>query len=125
MSFTATILRSYTDSSKLPIQFQETVIDDTQLPAFDGQIAAATPTLSVSRNASAPPTKLKHVIEPINQERSRWCRPSGSVKAKAMEITVKTAKTTIARVRHTRTASGAVSTDGSSLGPWKSCASEM
>jgi hypothetical protein len=47
MSFSATILRSYTDSSKTPIQFSETVTDDTQLPAFDGQIAAATSNVEI------------------------------------------------------------------------------
>jgi hypothetical protein len=38
--FTAVILRSYADSSLAAISFQETVVDDTLLPAFDGQVAA-------------------------------------------------------------------------------------
>jgi hypothetical protein len=47
MSFTATILRSYTDISKTAISYQETVTDDTQLPAFDGQIAASTSNVEI------------------------------------------------------------------------------
>jgi hypothetical protein len=39
MSFTATITRSYSDGSKL-ITFLETVTDDTDLPSFDGTVAA-------------------------------------------------------------------------------------
>ena len=39
--FTATILRSYSDTSLTAISFQESVTDDTLAPAFDGQVAAA------------------------------------------------------------------------------------
>jgi hypothetical protein len=40
MAFTHTILRSYTDTSKTPLSYQEQITDDTEL-GFDGQIAAA------------------------------------------------------------------------------------
>lgn len=41
MAFTHTISRSYQDVSGKPIGFTEFVTDDSEIPSFDGQVAAA------------------------------------------------------------------------------------
>ncbi len=41
MSFTHTILRSYTDISGKAISYNEQITDDSEIPAFDGQIVGA------------------------------------------------------------------------------------
>jgi hypothetical protein len=77
MSFSATVLRSYTDSSKTPIQFQETVTDDTQLPAFDGQIAAATNNVEIFVSFTL--ANLKAIVLQCDQAVTIYTNnPSGS-----------------------------------------------
>jgi len=77
MSFTHTILRSYTDISNKAISYQETVIDDTEIPSFDGQIAAAGTNVQI--HVAFTVANLKSVVLQCDQAVTIYTNnPSGS-----------------------------------------------
>jgi hypothetical protein len=77
MSFTHTVLRSYTDVSKVAIQFSETIVDDSEIPSFDGQIAAATSNVQI--HVAFTQANLKSVVMKCDQAVTIYTNnPSGS-----------------------------------------------